>query len=124
MAASVIQENGCPRAKRMDHSIHRFRTKPINIATIDFGTTHCSVTYQLNVDKLANGGEKPEILTLDDKGDRNVRVPSCILFDQSGHRVAFGYQAREQYYAMDHVLRPEFIYFEHVKMKLHHEKVY
>ena len=115
------KENGVSPAKRMTNNF-KFREKPKNIATIDFGTTHCSVAYKLNAD-VAPEKEKPEILKLDESGPLAVRVPSCIVFDSEGKRLYFGYQAREHYYRMDHAQRPNCIYFEHIKMKLQHDKV-
>ena len=116
------QRNGVCGATKITRSSTSFRVKPKNIATIDFGTTHCSVTYQLNA-HLAADDTKPEILKLDESGPLAARVPSCILFDRQGKRRFFGYQAREQYYQMKHEERPDFIYFEQIKMKVQHDKV-
>lgn len=116
------QRNGVCKATKSTRDSTCFREKPRNIATIDFGTTHCSVTYQLNA-HLADGDQKPQILKLDESGPLAVRVPSCILFDREGKRRSFGYQARTQYYKMEQRTRPNFIYFEQIKMKLQHDKV-
>ena len=99
-----------------------YRTTPQFITTIDFGTTHCSVAYLLRPDLESNPSEvDPTVLTLDNAG--NKRVPSCILFDPSGNKIAFGYEAREQFAALDHEERPQYYYFEHVKKNLQHDKV-
>ena len=116
------QRNGVCGAARSTRTSTCFRDKPQNIATIDFGTTRCSVTYQLNA-HLTAGDVKPEILKIDESGPVAARVPSCILFDKEGIRRSFGYQARTDYYKMEQKLRPNFIYFEQIKMKLQHDKV-
>ena len=107
----------CPKADRKgDGDTPRFLT------TIDFGTTHCSVAYLLRPDLTRNPSEvEPILLKLDNAGSK--RIPSCILFDPSGNTIAFGYEAREQFAALDHKERPEHHYFEHVKKHLQHEKV-
>ena len=98
------------------------QTTPRFLATIDFGTTHCSVAYLLRPDKKPNPSEfDPTLLTLDEDGNR--RVPSYILFDASGKKIAFGKEAREQYADFDHEERPQYHYFEHVKKKLQHNEV-
>ena len=99
-----------------------FRTTPKYLATIDFGTTHCSVAYLLRPDMATNPSEvDPTVLKLDNAG--NKRVPSCILFDSNGKKVAFGHEAREQFAALNHELRHQHHYFEHVKKNLQYEKV-
>ena len=92
------------------------------VAAIDFGTTHCSVAYLIRPDPAPELSKvDPIILTLDNAG--NKRIPSCILFDPSGKKIAFGNVARDQYAALDHGERPQHHYFEHVKKHLQHEKV-
>ena len=99
------------------------QTTPRFLATIDFGTTHCSVAYLLRPDKKTNPSEvDPTLLTLDEDGNR--RVPSYILFDAGGKKIAFGKEAREQYAEFDHEERPQYHYFEHVKKKLQHDEVH
>ena len=95
---------------------------PQFVATIDFGTTYCSVAYLLRPDLAPNLNEvDPTVLTLDNAGNR--RVPSCILFDPDGKKMAFGYEARDQYADLEPELRPLHHYFEHVKKVLQHKKV-
>ena len=95
---------------------------PQFVATIDFGTTHCSVAYLLRPDLAEVPSEVvPTVLKLDTDGNR--RVPSCILFDPNGKKIAFGHEAREQFVALNRKLRPQFYYFEHVKKNLQHEEV-
>ena len=97
-------------------------TTPKFVATIDFGTTHCSVAYLIRPDLEPNPSEvDPTVLTLDNAG--NKRAPSCILFDSSGNKIAFGYEARELYASYKQELRPHFHYFEHVKKHLKHKTV-
>ena len=95
---------------------------PRFLATIDFGTTHCSVAYLLRTDASPNPSEvDPIVLQLNNSG--NKRVPSCILFDPKGNKIAFGCEAREQYAALNRNLRPQYHYFEYVKRHLQHEEV-
>ena len=95
---------------------------PRYLATIDFGTTHCSVAYLLRPDLTPKPSEvDPILLELDNAG--NKRVPSCILFDPAGKKIAFGNEAREQFVALDRELRPQHHYFENVKKHLQHEEV-
>ena len=109
--------DGCSKAERKP-----FRTTPKYLATIDFGTTHCSVAYLHRPDRAPNPSEvDPNLLKLDNAGNR--RVPSCILFDSNGEKLAFGHEAREQFIAVEHKLRPKYHYFEHVKRHLQHEQV-
>ena len=97
-----------------------FRTTPQFLATVDFGTTYCSVAYLIRPDLESNPSEvNPIVLKLDNV--ENKRVSCCILFDPNGKKMAFGSQAREQYAALDHEERPRYHYFEHVKKELHAE---
>ena len=89
---------------------------PRFLATIDFGTTYCSVAYVIRPDPFLL-----TLLKLDNAGNR--RVPSCILFDPSGRNIAFGHEAQEWYADLDLEERPQYPYFEHVKKHLQHEKV-
>ena len=92
------------------------------VTTIDFGTTHCSVAYLIRPDLSPTPSEvDPTVLTLDSA--RHKRVPSCILFDPSGKKIAFGYEAREQFAALEREERLQHHYFEHVKKNLRYEKV-
>ena len=120
----MATSNGCPKAVRKGYADLdcKFRTTPRYLATIDFGTTHCSVAYLIHPDLAPNPSEvDPNLLKLDDAG--NKRVPSCILIDPNGKNAAFGYEAREQFASLDSTLRPKYHYFEHVKKSLQHEKV-
>ena len=115
--------NGCRKATRKGYTEldFKFRAKPRFIATIDFGTTHCSVAYLNRPDLAPKPSEvDPILLSLDEQG--NKRVPSCILFDMNGERVAFGYEAREHFTTLKSK-RVEHYYFEHVKRLLQQEKV-
>ena len=115
MASST--SNGVSKAVRKGYADldFKFRTTPRSVATIDFGTTHCSLSYfYLNSSDV-------HLLQLDEA--KNKRVPSCILFDKNGETVAFGYEARKHFLAVDPQQRPQFYYFQHVKKQLQHEKV-
>ena len=117
MAVRTYSDNGC---SKLDRKV--YRTTPQFITTIDFGTTQCSVAYLLRPDLESNPSEvNPTVLTLDNAG--NKRIPSCILFDPCGNKMAFGYEAQEQFAALDHEERPQYYYFEHVKKNLQHNKV-
>ena len=95
---------------------------PRLVTTIDFGTTHCSVAYLLRPDLAEKPSEvNPTVLTLNNAGNR--RVPSCILFDPDGNKIAFGYEARERFAALNSERRPKHHYFEHVKKNLQRKKV-
>ena len=95
---------------------------PQFVAAIDCGTTHCSVAYLLRPDLQPDPSEvDPTVLKLDYAG--NKRVPTCILFDPNGKKMAFGYEARERFAALRRELRPQFHYFEHVKKHLQHKTV-
>ena len=108
--------NGCTKTDR------NAEPQFIGIATIDFGTTHCSVAYLLRPDLAPNPSEvDPTVLKLDNAGKN--RVPSCILFDPNGKKIAFGYEARERFVALKSELIPQHFYFEHVKRHFQHEKV-
>jgi len=97
-------------------------TTPQFVTAIDFGTTHCSVAYLLRPDLTTHRRKvEPIVLKLDYAGNR--RVPSCILFDGSGNKIAFGYEAREQFTALNRELRPRHHYLEHVKMHMQHKQV-
>ena len=98
-----------------------FRTTPKFLATIDFGTTHCSVAYLLRPDLASPSKIDPTVLKLDNAGNR--RVPSCILFDSNGNMIAFGQEARQRFTALKRDQRPGHHYFEYVKKHLQHEEV-
>ena len=100
------------------------KTTPRYVATIEFGTTYCSVAYLLRPD-LASEVRPPSLLELDDW--RNKRVPNCILFDPSGEKmIAFGYKARDQYACLNPELRLQYNYFEHLMKHLQrqHKEVF
>lgn len=117
-----ITSNGCRKAERKEFNAVDFRKCPQHVATIDFGTTHCSMAYLLHADQIANPDEvTPTLVQLDEEG--NKRIPNCILFDNTGNCLAIGCDAREQYASMQDALRPDYYYFEHVKKSLQLEKV-
>ena len=117
-----VGENGCSKAERLPKSSSSFRATPHTIVTIDFGTTHCSLSYLYGVNKHPNPLEiEPVLLSLDQQGRK--RVPSCILFDEQGKGKSFGYQARDEYATMGKRARTSHAYFEHIKKELKREKV-
>ena len=119
---ATYTSNGCRKAARKGYAYSNFRAKPSYVATVDFGTTHCSVAYFHYPDGVSANKVDPTLLQFGDKSG-NVREPSCILFDMNGNRVAFGSEARGQYTDLDSELKLQFHYFEHVKMELQHEQV-
>ena len=113
--------NECSKAGRKS-SVDFRETTPQFLTTIDFGTTHCSVAYLLRPDLEPILSEvDPTILKLGSSGKR--RIPSYILFDNNGKKVAFGHEARHHYAALKAEIKPQYHYFEHVKKHLQHEKV-
>ena len=79
--------------------------KPFCIASIDFGTTYCSVGYKV-------GDGQSTVLNLNHYGQREE---NCILF-HNGQIDTFGRQARGQHQM--HLRDDEWVYFELVKYKL------
>ena len=121
MATNSTQSSkSCSKVDRKDYM--DCEPTPQFVVTIDFGTTHCSVAYLLRPDLEPIPSEVvPTVLKLDNDGNR--RVPSCILFDPNGKKIAFGPEARDKYVALNRKLRPCYYYFEHVKKDLQQEEV-
>ena len=100
------------------------KATPRYVATIEFGTTYCSVAYLL-YPSLTHEPSEVCPMKLDDCGNR--RVPSCILFDHSGEKmIAFGHEAQEQYACLDPELRLQYNYFMHPMkhLQLQHKEVF
>lgn len=118
MSVQITSPNGTRKAERRRFADldRKFRGNPeFCVATIDYGTTHCSVSYTLYP------GEKLEsVLVTLDQTKGLYRVPNCILFDDLGHRMAFGYDAREKYHKLDSQKVKKWFYFEHVKKTFQH----
>lgn len=91
------------------------RTTECNIASIDFGTTHCSVAYCMA------GSNSVCLLPLDTYG--NFRVPSSILMDSDFNIIAFGHHARKAYSALPTGDKKTHYYFKELKMQLQHDEV-
>ena len=122
MAARYIDDvrktsNGCEVAKRVPRSEAKFRVPSKNIAAIDFGTTNCSVAYITASDNPDLG---PQRLPL---SGTYHRVPTAILFKHDGSFVSFGYEARNDYINLDDEDRPQYYYFEEIKMNLQLDEV-
>lgn len=118
MSAGVKTPNGIAKAERRRFAdlALRFRGNPeYCVATIDYGTTHCSVNYILYPGDDSKQ-TKTILVRLDEsKGEVN-RVPNCILFNEFGKKIAFGYPAREKFaHGISDVQREKYFYFEHVK---------
>jgi len=119
--AWVKSPNGTFKAQRRRFADldRKFRGDPeFCVATIDYGTTHCSVDYTLYPGDSSK--EKRILIRLDEFKDV-VRVPNCILFNHYGKKLAFGYQAREKYARLSDEQRKKFFYFEHVKKTFQHK---
>ncbi len=122
MAQKENERNGCAKANRVAKRFDSFRSRPDSIVTIDFGTTHCSLTYLTSIEAIQNPSAiEPVLLKLDTQGRK--RVPSSILFDQFGDRKSFGYPARDQYAKMLNPLRPSVAFFEHIKKDIQRKNV-
>ncbi len=117
-----VISNGCCKATRVDKDLVSFRSKPNTIVTIDFGTTHCSISYLTSINASLNpAAMDPVLMKLDNEGRK--RVPSCILFNKCGDRESFGYQARDQYATLGKSVRPAYAFFEHVKKEVQRNEV-
>ncbi len=118
----VCDDNGCHKATRVTKTLESFRSTPNSIVAIDFGTTHCSVSSLLEIKTHPNiSALKPSLLKLDNE-DRK-RVPSCILFDNSGKMKSFGKKARDQYAKLPKTEIPGYTFFEHVKKEVQRTEV-
>ena len=81
--------NGVRRISRVPRSKGGFRPASEYLASIDFGTTYCSVAYILKGSK--------DILKLPLDGPL-TRVPNAILIEKEINRgVVFGYHAQDQF---------------------------
>lgn len=108
-----ITSNGCKVAERVPRKSIGFRVPSTYIAAIDFGTTSCSVAYVIQ-------NEEVQRLSLN---DTFYRVPTAILFEPDGKVFSFGIEAQQDYRNLDDDKRPNYIYFEHFKMKLQNDEV-
>ena len=108
------------RARKVLRTISGFRSRVTkgNIAAIDFGTTFSTVAYTTSGTDLTN------ILKID---GINERVPTAILLQRltnGEYKVAeFGYHAQSAYSKMRPSDRPNYIYFEQMKMILERDDV-
>ena len=87
-----------------------------NVAAIDFGTTFCSLSYQVS-------GWDRSTLCIHDTHDR---VPSAILVKKEGATIKvvdIGYSAQSQYKNLPKTKYKEHLYFECFKMQLRDENV-
>ena len=119
--------NGCPKFQLKSLSSlpskPKFRRSLKYVATIDFGTTHCSVAYVLFLNLLKNVPGvhlQPTLLALE---GNTKRIPNCVLFNNEGELEYLGVRARERWANMDHQQRPGYYYFDHVKKLLQYDEV-
>ena len=117
---SCKRPNGCtlPTISHFSALEHTFRTIPKYVAAIDFGTTHCSVSFIIRPD--INPEVEPTCLNLNKSFNR---IPNCILFDKFGKCIALGEEARSVYADLDESEIMEHYYFEHVKKALADDEV-
>lgn len=115
--------NGCQKfeCKPAEGLVKPFRTRPQNVAAIDFGTANCSLMYLLSVNKMKDpAGVEPVRLKL----DGHFRVPNCALFDRKGKMIAFGLYAQRLYYkSTKRQDLKDVFFFQRIKMQLQHDKV-
>ncbi len=123
MAEKVRSKNGCSKADRVaKRSTDTFRSTPNSIVTIDFGTTHCSVSKLAGIRKCPNPSAlEPVMLELDKEGRK--RVPSCVLFNQEGKLEFFGYNARNQYEKLTKEQKECSACFSHIKKEIQRKEV-
>ena len=100
----------------------------LNVAAIDFGTTHCSLAYTT---------ENSEAIVTLFLNEIFPRVPTAILLCKESDKVttngerlginckvhAFGRNAQAQYQRIRPGDRKKYIYFERMKMQLQHDQV-
>ena len=116
-----LSPNGCRVARRISRSDSEARCRPPSncIAAIDFGTTNCSVAY--NIIPPGKTFEIAPILL--QFPDTLRRVPTAILFDKDGAVQSFGEEARTDYYEIEAEEIRKCAYFEQIKMDLQHDEV-
>ena len=100
--------NGCTPARRVEVSSNSLDTSvPVCAVVIDYGTTHCSMTY------IRSGSGEEIRASLDTSGQ--PRVPNSVLFNERGIIAAFGHEAVERYRKLPTPTRKKYRFFEHVK---------
>lgn len=112
----ITSPNGCRLPKRILRTEAGCRPPSNCIAAIDFGTTNCSVAYNI----IPSGKTAPLLLQFPGPF---WRVPTAILFDKDGAVRSFGEEARTKYYEMKAEEIQECAYFEQIKMDLQHDEV-
>ena len=88
-----------------------------NVAAIDFGTTFCSLSYQVP------GYERK---TLEISSDDSERVPTALLVKRTGSTievVEIGSKAQFMYKSIPNKNYNDYVYFECFKMQLRDESV-
>lgn len=119
LSKAAKDPNGTVRARRVLRKASRLRKPSKNIAAIDFGTKNCSLAYITENDSLEVTRGIPKLPL----NGTYLRVPTVILFNPSGQVEAFGHDARMLYSNLEDHEREEYIYFEEIKMNLHHDQV-
>ena len=114
----VYTPNGAKRASKVSFvELDNFRKVPDYIATIDFGTTHCSATILL----LSHDLTKPVVVELDP--NKEERIPVCVLFDRHGSYYSIGEIARIQHRRMPEEKRKKWFFLDHIKRAFQRNEV-
>ncbi len=114
-----MEPNGTFRAKCVPRKNSRLRKHSKNIAAIDFGTKNCSLAYITESDKIEITRGIPKLPL----NGTFLRVPTVVLFNPKGEVESFGHDARTLHANLEDCEREEYVYFEELKMNLHHDEV-
>ena len=118
--------NGVTAAKRVSfESIGcKYRGKPKHLATVDFGTSHCSLAYLLNVDIIDDPANiDPVCVTFLCGPVHKSRVSTSALFDSDGDLVYFGESAIAMYKQFVKSGKEGYHFFHHIKSAFQRDKV-
>ena len=98
------------------------KTSYIAVVAIDFGTTYSGFAFAFK----QQGGEGGIHMNRDwgnDQGCSTPKTPTCLLLKPNGEFHSFGYEARENYAALEGDDVRQYYYFERFKMTLHGSSV-
>ena len=120
--------------KKYGQDIGKFRETTGNVASIDFGTTFCSLAYTTGAEEENVANVKlnefysrvPTAVLLSQKTDCNdhdeytdAPIPKSVVYEVQ----AFGYQAQDEHCKLRNDDRSKCLYFEHFKMSLQQDEV-
>ena len=100
----------------------RPRKSYLAVVAIDFGTTYSGFAFAFN----QKGGEGGIHMNKDwgnDQGCSTPKTPTCLLLNPDGEFHSFGYEAKENYAALEEDEVEQYYYFERFKMTLHESTV-